>query len=121
VVVAVVCVAVAAGAVRQLGSARLAVSPAPLKAALAAADASAIEPLLLAGVVVSCGFALLGVMRGLPASGVPRTRLVLAAGVAVVAGVLSVPPTTALAAAAALLLGDALFRVIAVRHPRVGS
>ncbi|MFD9702293.1 amino acid permease [Lentzea sp. NPDC059081] len=42
----VVCVAVGAGVLRQLGSARLALSPAPLRDALVAADAAALVPLV---------------------------------------------------------------------------
>jgi APA family basic amino acid/polyamine antiporter len=42
----VVCLAVGAGLLRQLGSARLALSPAPLRDALVAADASALVPLV---------------------------------------------------------------------------
>lgn len=115
-VVAVLTLAVAAAASHQLGAARLAISPAPLRAALAAADASPLDPLLLAAVVVGCGFALLGVLRGLPVPGVPRLRLVAAAGVATAAGVLLIPATAALAAGAVLLLADAALRAIAQRH-----
>lgn len=118
--VAVVCLAVAGAALRQLGAPRLAVSPAPLRAALAAADASAIERLLVVGVVVGCGFALLGVLRGVRAAGVPRVRLVVAAGVVTVLGALFVPATAALATAAVLLLADAALRAVAVRRPRAG-
>lgn len=120
-VVAIGCLAVAGAALHQVGAPRLAISPAPLRAVLAAADASAVAPLLLAGVVVGCGFALLEVLRGLPVSGVPRERLALVGGVATAAGALLVPPTAALATAAVLLLGDAAFRAIAVRHRPVGG
>jgi basic amino acid/polyamine antiporter, APA family len=115
-VVAVLTLAVAAAALHQVGAARLAISPAPLRAALAAADASPLTPLLLAAVVVGCGFALLGVLRGLPVPGVPRVRLVVAAGVATAAGVLLIPATAALAASAGLLLCDAALRAIALRR-----
>ncbi len=115
-IVAVACLAVTAAVVRQLGAPRLALSPAPLRAALAAADASALGPLLLAGVSVGCGFAVLGVLRGLRVAGVPPVRVAVAAGAATVAGGLLVPPVAALAAAAVLLLSDAAFRMIAVRH-----
>jgi APA family basic amino acid/polyamine antiporter len=115
-VVAVLTLAVAVAALHQLGAARLAISPAPLRAALAAADASALDPALLAAVVVGCGFALLGVLRGLPVTGVPRVRLVVAAGVATAVGALLIPATAALAAGAGLLLGDAALRAIALRH-----
>jgi APA family basic amino acid/polyamine antiporter len=120
-VVAIGCLAVAGAALHQVGAPRLAISPAPLRAVLAAADASAVEPLLLVGLVVGCGFALLGVLRGLRVSGVPRVRLAVAGGAATAFGALLVPPTAALAAAAVLLLGDAVFRAIAVRHRPVDS
>jgi APA family basic amino acid/polyamine antiporter len=116
-VVAVVCLAVVAAVLRQLGAARLALSPAPLRAALAAADASALEPLLLVGVAVGCGFASAGALRGLRVPGIPRVRLVVAAGAATALGALLVPPTAALAAAAVLLLAAAVLSV-AVRHRR---
>lgn len=118
-VVAVGCLAVAAAALYQVGAPRLALSPAPLVDVLAAADASALEPLLVIGVAVACGFTLLGVLRGLRVPGIPDVRLVAAAGVATAIGSLLVPPDTALAAAAVLLLGDAAFRYIAVRHRHV--
>jgi APA family basic amino acid/polyamine antiporter len=116
VVVAVACLAVALAAVHQLGAARLGVSPAPLRAALGAADASAIERLLVVGVVVACGFALLAVLRGLRVASVPRVRLVVVGGAAAALGVLLIEPVPALVSAAVLLLGDAVFRAIAVRH-----
>ncbi|MGH3760510.1 hypothetical protein [Actinophytocola sp.] len=119
VIVAVGCLAVAAAALRQLGAARLAVSPAPLRAALAAADASAIEPLLLVGVTVGCAFTLLGVLRGTRVSGIPAMRVYVAAGGVTAVGAVLVPATVALAGAAVLLLSDAAFRVVAVRHRRV--
>jgi APA family basic amino acid/polyamine antiporter len=115
-IVAVVVLAVVVAAVRQLGAARLAISPAPLRAALDAADAGAMQPLLLIAVVVACGFSLMAVLRGLPAAGVPHIRVVVAAGVVTVVGVLVIPPTAALAGAAVLLLGDSAFRLLAARH-----
>ncbi|HEY7596659.1 MAG TPA: hypothetical protein VH969_26170 [Actinophytocola sp.] len=119
VIVALTSLAVAGAALHQLGAPRLALAPAPLRAALAAADATAIERLLIAGVVVACGFALLGVLRGLRVAGVPRVRLVVVSGVATALGMLLIEPTAALAAAAVLLLGDATFRAVAGRHPGV--
>ena len=115
-VVGILVPAVVVAAVRQLGAARLAISPAPLRAALDAADAGAMQPLLLIAVVVGSGFALLAVLRGLPAGEVPHVRVVAAAGVVTVIGVLVIPATAALAGAAVLLLGDSLFRVVATRH-----
>jgi APA family basic amino acid/polyamine antiporter len=120
-VVGVVVLAVVVAAVRQLGAARLAISPAPLRAALDAADAGAMRPLLLIAVVAGCGFCLLAVLRGLPAGELPRVRVVVAAGVVTAVGALVVPATAALAAAAVLLLGDAAFRVVAARHRSDGE
>ncbi|MGH3878920.1 MAG: hypothetical protein ACRDSK_17965, partial [Actinophytocola sp.] len=88
----------------------------PLRDVLAAADATAISRLLVVGVVVGCGFALLGVLRGLRAPGVPRLRLAVAAGLVTALGALYVPPTVALAGAAVLLLCTAALRAIAVRR-----
>jgi APA family basic amino acid/polyamine antiporter len=118
-VVTIGCLAVAWAALHQVGAPRLAISPAPLRAVLDAADATAVAPLLLGGVVVGCGFALLGVLGGLRVSGVPPQRLAVVGGAATAFGALLVPPAAALAAAAVLLLGDAAFRAIAVRHPPV--
>lgn len=120
VIVSVLTFAAALAAVHQLGAARLAISPAPLRAALAAADASALDPLLLAAVAIGCGFALCGVLRGLAVPGIPRVRTIAVAGAVTALGSLSIPPTVALAVTAALLLGDAAVRAIAVRRRRVG-
>jgi hypothetical protein len=120
-VVGVLVLAVVLGAVRQTGAARLAVSPAPLLAALDAADAGALRTLLLIAVVVGCGFGLFGVLRGLPAGGLPHLRVVVAGGVVALAGVLLVPAGVALAGAAVLLLGDSVFRVVAGRHREGGA
>lgn len=78
----VVCLAVGAGVLRQLGSARLALSPAPLRDALVAADASALVPLVqiaaaVAG-VAALHFVLLSAHRtltGLVEDGDLPTRL----------------------------------------------
>lgn len=118
--VGVVALAVVVAVVRQLGAARLAISPAPLRAALDAADAGALQTLLLIAVVVGCGFSLLAVLRGLPAGGVPQLRVVVAAGIVTAGGVLLIPASAALAGAAVLLLGDAAFRLVAARH-RMGG
>lgn len=115
-VVGVLVLAIVVGAVRQTGAARLALSPAPLLAALDAADAGAMRPLLLIAVVVGCGFGLLAVLRGLAGGGLPHIRVVVAGGVVILAGVLFIPATAALAGAAVLLLGDSVFRVVAGRH-----
>jgi basic amino acid/polyamine antiporter, APA family len=133
-VVLVSSLAVGAGVLRQLGAPRLALSPTPLLDALAAADASALEPLVVVAVAVACGFVSLGILRGVVTavggagrsafgSGggtVPPVLVGVAAGVVVAAGALMVAPSTALVAAAVLLLGDAALRLIAVRHRRPG-
>jgi len=117
-VVLVGCLAVGAAVLRQLGAPRLALSPAPLVDALAAADAAALEPLVLGGVAIATGFVLLGILRGVAASGgaVPAVRVAVAAGAVVAVGAVVVEPTVALAAAAVLLLGDVALRLVAVRH-----
>lgn len=121
-VVLVACLAVGAAVLRQLGAPRLALSPTPLLDALAAADAAALEPLVLAGVGVGAGFVLLGILRWLAAAGgaVPPFRVGIAAGAVVAVGAVLVAPSVALAAAAVLLLGDAALRLVAVRHRPVG-
>jgi len=121
-VVLVVCLAVGAAVLRQLGAPRLALSPVPLLDALAAADAAALEPLVLAGVAVGTGFALLGVIRAVVGSvvGVPPVRVAVAVGGVVAVGAVVVEPTVALWVAAVLLLGDAALRLVAVRHRRPG-
>ena len=121
-VVLVACLAVGAAVLRQLGAPRLALSPVPLLDALAAADAAALEPLVLAGVAVGSGFVLLGILRWLAAAagGVPAVRVGIAAGIVVAVGGALVAPSVALAAASVLLLGDGALRLVAVRHRRIG-
>lgn len=111
-----VCLAVGTGVLRQLGSARLALSPAPLRDALTAADASALVPLVqiaaaVAG-VTALHFVLLSAHRtltGLAEDGDLPTRLkpsVLT--LAVVAGsalaIAFMPMATALGVAACATL-----------------
>ncbi|GAB3437289.1 hypothetical protein GCM10027436_16990 [Actinophytocola sediminis] len=119
-VVLVGCLAVGAGVLRQLGAPRLALSPTPLLDALAAADASALEPIVVTGVAVGTGFVLLGILRwfGAWAGTVPSGRVSVAVGVVVAVGAALVAPSTALVVAAVLLLGDAALRLVAVRHRR---
>lgn len=112
----VVYLAVGAGVLRQLGSARLALSPAPLRDALAAADASALVPLVQIGAAVAGVAALHFVLAsahrtltGLVEDGDLPTRLKPAALmlVAVVGSVLAVvlmPMATALAVGACATL-----------------
>jgi APA family basic amino acid/polyamine antiporter len=106
--------AVLAAAAWQLGGPRLAVSPAPLRSALAAADASALEPLVTVAAGIGAGSALwllLGAVRvkvvtmtrvppeGVRAAVPPVVGCLLAGGVAVL-----LPPGPALAMAGCLLL-----------------
>ncbi|HEX7301670.1 amino acid permease [Lentzea sp.] len=108
----VVCLAVGAGVLRQLGSARLALSPAPLRDALVAADASALVPLVQIGAAVAGVAALHFVLAsahrtltGLTEDGDLPTRLRPAALTAVVVAATAValvvmPFATALGVAA---------------------
>jgi APA family basic amino acid/polyamine antiporter len=123
-IVLVWCLAVAFGALRQLGGERLALSRAPLRDVLAAADAASVGGLLTVGVTVACAFALrgtLGDVRDLaPALRAARSPVVavgLGAGL-VALGSLLLNPVHALVGAAILLLGEAGFRVLAGRWRR---
>jgi APA family basic amino acid/polyamine antiporter len=107
--------AVAAAVRHQLGSARLALSPAPLRDALLAADGGWLVPLVQVGAVVAALAVLTSVLGGLrralgglasngdlpvrlaPAAGGRAPALDLLGGAAVVVVVLLVPPATALA------------------------
>jgi len=114
-VVLVVSLAVAVAALRQLGAPRLALSPAPLRDVLAAADATPLTGLLTVGVVVACAFALagsLGRVKTLLAArhAVPGTAV---AGALAAGGAVLVDPVTTLVAAAALLLVEPVLRVVA--------
>jgi APA family basic amino acid/polyamine antiporter len=114
-VVLVVILAVAVGALRQLGAPRLALSPAPLRDALAAADATTLTGLLTVGVLVACAFALAGALGRVKTMlatrhAVPGTAV---AGALAGAGAVLVDPVTALVAAAALLLVEPVLRVVA--------
>ncbi|GLZ42671.1 hypothetical protein Acsp05_62950 [Actinokineospora sp. NBRC 105648] len=112
-------------ALRHLGGARLALSPTPLRDALAAADGSAIDPLLTLGIAVGAVLALHVLLTGAVGSaaelvaagelpGVARGPVLCAAAMAAVALVLS--PTTALALAATLVLGAHAFVNSAARQ-----
>jgi basic amino acid/polyamine antiporter, APA family len=117
-IVFVVSLGVAAGVLWQLGGERLALSSAPLRDALAAADASGIDDLLAVGVTVACAFALRGVLgdvRDLAPSGRSAVVVTLAACAAAL-GALLLDPGYTLAGAAVLLLGEAGIRVLARRR-----
>jgi APA family basic amino acid/polyamine antiporter len=103
----------------QLGGERLALSPAPLRDALAAADASGIEGLLAIGVTVACVFALRGVLGDIRDLAPVRPARVVAFGAGVAAlGALLLAPEYMLAVAAVLLLGEAGIRVLVARRNR---
>ena len=120
-VVLVVSVGVAVGALRQLGGERLALSPAPLRDVLTAADASSIDGLLAAGVTVACAFALRACFTDIrdiaPGNRSPVAAVGLAAGVAAL-GALVLNAEHALVGAAVLLLGEAVIRVLTGRTRR---
>jgi APA family basic amino acid/polyamine antiporter len=120
-VVLAVSAAVAIGVLRQLGGERLALSPAPLRDVLAAADAASIDGLLAAGVTVACAFALRGALTEIrdiaPGGRSPVAAVGVAAAVAAL-GALLLDPVHALVGAAVLLLGEAVIRVLAGRRDR---
>ncbi|GAB1514311.1 hypothetical protein [Actinophytocola sp. KF-1] len=120
-VVLVVSLAVAIGALRQLGGERLALSPAPLRDVLTAADAASIDGLLAVGVTVACAFALRACLTDVrdiaPGGRSPVTVVLLAAAVAAL-GTVVFAPEHALVGAAVLLLGEAVIRVLAGRRDR---
>ncbi|WP_285613574.1 hypothetical protein [Actinokineospora globicatena] len=126
VVVAVGYLLVCVAALRQLGGARLGLSPTPLRDALAAADGAAIDPMITVGIAVGALFAVRALLSGagagltdlaeageLPAAAAARRHLITAVAAAGVA--LMVDPATAVAIAATLLLGAAAFLNSAAR------
>jgi APA family basic amino acid/polyamine antiporter len=114
-----VSLAVAVGALWQLGGERLALSTVPLLDALTAADASGLDGMLVVGVTVACVFALRGVLGDIrdlaPATRVGGHQVVaVAAGVAALCALL-LDPEYLLVGAAVLLLGEAVIRVLMTR------
>jgi APA family basic amino acid/polyamine antiporter len=96
--------AVAGAALYQLGGTRLALSTTPLRDALAAADASGIDPVLTVGAALACLLALsslLADVREGPRGGV----LTPVVGVAAVAGTVLLTVPVAIGVAAGLMLG----------------
>ncbi|MGB3444972.1 MAG: hypothetical protein WBA97_40065 [Actinophytocola sp.] len=120
-VVLVVSVAVAVGALHQLGGERLALSPAPLRDVLTAADAASIDGLLAVGVTVACLFALRACLTDIREiasdSRSPVAAVGLAAAVSAL-GALVLEPEHALVGAAVLLLSEAVIRVLSGRRGR---
>jgi basic amino acid/polyamine antiporter, APA family len=117
----VVGAAVAVGALRQLGGERLALSPAPLRDALIAADAASIDGLLAVGVTVACLFALracLTDVRDIAPGGRSPVAVVLVTAVVAALGTLVFEPEHALVGAAVLLLGEAVVRALPNRRDR---
>lgn len=98
--------AVAAAALRQLGSARLALSAVPLRDALIAADASGIDRVLTVGAALATVLALLSVLSDLRADTTPV--LTVAGGAAAVLGTLVLNVPVLMAVAVALMLGHQL-------------
>ena len=120
-VVLVAGAAVAVGALRQLGGERLALSQAPLRDALVAADAASIDGLLAVGVTVACLFALracLTDVRDIAPGGRSPVAVVLATAAVAALGALVFEPEHALVGAAVLLLGEAVVRALANRRDR---
>jgi basic amino acid/polyamine antiporter, APA family len=98
--------AVAGAALHQLGSARLALSPVPLRDALIAADASGIDRILTVGAALATVLALLSVLSDLRADTTPV--LTGAAGAAAALGILVLKVPVLMAVAVALMLGHQL-------------
>lgn len=101
-----VCVAVAVGALRQLGPPRLALSDVPLRDVLAAADATALTRLLTVAVTLACAGTVWWALHGLD------RRFVAPAGVVIAAGAVLLDPVTALVVAAILLIAESGFGIV---------
>jgi APA family basic amino acid/polyamine antiporter len=112
----VIYLAVAGAALYQLGGARLALSPVPLRDALVAADASGIDAAVTVGAAVAAVLALLGVLGDIWADDEPRD--VAVAGFAMALGTMLLTVPTLMVVAVVLMVGD---RVLAVATSRRGS
>jgi basic amino acid/polyamine antiporter, APA family len=118
-IVLVVSLVVAIAVLWQLGGERLALSPAPLRDALAAADASGVDGLLALGVTVSTVFALRGVLTDVrDVAPSRRPQVVAFAAAAAALGALLLAPEYTLAGASVLLLGEAVIRLLNARRDR---
>jgi APA family basic amino acid/polyamine antiporter len=118
-VVLAVSLAVAIGVLRQLGGERLALSPVPLRDALAAADAAGVDGLLAVGVTIATVFALRGVLADVrDVAPVRPNRMVAAAAAAAALVALLAEPEYTLTGAAVLLLGEAGIRILSRRRHR---
>jgi len=118
-IVLVVSLTIAVAVLWQLGGERLALSTAPLRDALAAADAAGVDGLLAVGVTVACVFALRGVLGDIrDVAPVRRNQAVAFAAAVAALGALLLDPTYTLTGAAVLLLGEALIRLLSGRGRR---
>jgi hypothetical protein len=108
-------VAVAAGALHQLGPVRLGLSDVPLRDALAAADAAALSTMLSAAVVLVTLPAVLAAMaaglRAVDHLGKPTPRVLAVGGGAAVAAAL-LPSAAALAAASTVAITATIFAAL---------
>jgi basic amino acid/polyamine antiporter, APA family len=110
----VIYLAVAGAALHQLGSARLGLSPVPLRDALVAADASGIDAVLTVGAALAAVLALTGLLTDLRAD-VGRSG-VAAGGVAAAVGAVLLTVPTLIMVAVALMVGDRLLRLATTRR-----
>jgi APA family basic amino acid/polyamine antiporter len=116
-VVLAVSLAVAVAVLWQLGGERLALSVVPLRDALAAADAARVDGVLVVGVTVASVSALRGVLGDVRelAPGRPAQVVAVAAAAAAL-GALLLDPEYTIAGASALLLGEAVIRLLQGRR-----
>ncbi|MFL6126652.1 hypothetical protein [Actinophytocola sp.] len=114
-----VSLAVAVAVLWQLGGERLALSAAPLRDALAAADAARVDGVLVVGVTVASVSALRGVLGEIRelAPVRPAHVVALAAAAAALGGLLLEPEYT-IAGASVLLLGEAGIRLLGGRRDK---
>lgn len=104
--------AVSLAALHQLGSVRLGLSPAPLRDALAAADASALDTVLTVVAALAVVIGLISAFGGIQRLNVhngPSWWTTVAAGAVAVAGAVVVPPVWAMAAASAVTVAASVY------------
>lgn len=110
----VVYLAVAGAALYQLGGARLGFSPVPLRDALAAADASGLDPVLSVGAALAAVLALLGVLEDLLAGDEPWEASVAALAMPLGLAFLTVPAL--ILVAVALMVGHHVLGLVRSRR-----
>jgi basic amino acid/polyamine antiporter, APA family len=110
----VIYLAVAGAALHQLGGARLALSPVPLRDALVAADAAGIDRVLTVGAALATVLALFGVLTDVRAETKPVGMALVGLATAVAIVVLTVPAL--ILVAVALMLGDRLLALVTSRR-----